>query len=81
MTSRTVPSSSLTNSLEIQYGVVQQNCLSFCCKDIGKDCWFEAQGISKGEIMRKFIKHAEKTHKMEFLSAEVILNVNNAIKR
>ena len=73
--------SSQKNILKIQYEAQQQNCMSFCCRDIGKECLFEVQGFSKGEIMRKFIDHAEKTHNLEFLPADLILKVNNAIKK
>lgn len=73
--------SSKKDMLDIQYDALQQDCMSFCCRDIGKECLFEVQGFSKGEIMRKFIDHAEKTHDMDFLPAELILKVNNAIKK
>jgi predicted small metal-binding protein len=53
--------------------------MSFCCKDIGMDCSFEAQGSSKHELMKKFIDHAESTHNMQVLSADIIFNVHNAI--
>jgi predicted small metal-binding protein len=73
--------SSLKDMIEIKSGAMQHPCMSFCCNDIGNDCWFEAQGFSKTEIMRKFIEHAKKTHKMDFLSAEIILKVDNVIKK
>jgi predicted small metal-binding protein len=54
---------------------------SLMCKDIGIDCPFEAHGTTNHELMRKFIDHAEPTHKMPVLSADVILKVQNAIKK
>jgi len=53
---------------------------SFTCRDIGIDCPFEAQATTDPELMRKFIDHAESDHKMQFLSADVIYKVQNAIK-
>ncbi|MCK9590563.1 MAG: DUF1059 domain-containing protein [Methanoregula sp.] len=53
---------------------------SFTCRDIGIDCPFEAQATTDHELMRKFIDHAESDHKMQVLSADVILKVQNAIK-
>jgi predicted small metal-binding protein len=54
---------------------------SFTCRDIGIDCPFEAHAITDQELMRKFIDHAESDHKMQVLSADVILRIQNAIKR
>lgn len=55
--------------------------MSFHCCDIGMDCSFEAYGSTKAELMRKFIDHAESSHSMEVLSADIILNVHNAITK
>jgi predicted small metal-binding protein len=73
-------SSSSQNARKIQYDAMQQTCMFFCCEDICKDCKFKVQGFSKVEIMRKFIEHAEKINNIDFLSSEIILEVNNAIK-
>jgi predicted small metal-binding protein len=53
--------------------------MSFYCKDIGMDCSFEAHGSTEHELMRKFIDHAEPTHNMQVLSADIIFQVKNAI--
>ena len=53
----------------------------FRCRDIGMDCSFEAYGSTKTELMRKFIDHAESAHNMQVLSADIILNMHNAIKK
>jgi predicted small metal-binding protein len=53
--------------------------MSFCCKDIGIECSFEAHGSTEHELMRKFIDHAEPAHNMQVLSADVIFGVRNAI--
>jgi predicted small metal-binding protein len=55
--------------------------MSFHCRDIGMDCSFEAHGSTKPELMRKFIDHAESTHSMQVLAADIILNVYNAITK
>lgn len=55
--------------------------MSFCCKTIGMDCSYEIDGSTSEEILRKFIDHAETVHNMKVLSAEFILNVQNAIKK
>ena len=54
---------------------------SFKCSDIGIDCLFEAQVTTDPELMRKFIHHTESEHKMKVLSADVIFEVQNAIKK
>lgn len=51
------------------------------CRDLGMDCSFQASGTTDNKIMKEFIDHAASAHKMEVLSAEVILKVQNAIKR
>ncbi len=55
--------------------------MSFHCCDIGMDCSFEAYGSTKAELMRKFIDHAESAHNMQVLSADIILNMHNAITK
>jgi predicted small metal-binding protein len=54
---------------------------SIMCKDIGMDCPFEAKGTTNPELMRKFIDHAESTHKMQVLPADIIFKVQHAIKK
>ena len=51
------------------------------CRDLGLDCSFQAEGTTDNKIMKEFIDHAASAHKMEVLSAEVLLKVQNAIKR
>ena len=68
------------NIYENMAGVMQKTpIMSLYCKDIGIDCSFETHGLTRNEIMRKFIHHAESDHKMQVLSADVIFNVQNAI--
>jgi predicted small metal-binding protein len=55
--------------------------MSFHCRDIGMDCSFQAHGSTKHELMRKFIDHAESAHNIQVLSADMILNVHNAIAK
>jgi predicted small metal-binding protein len=53
----------------------------YLCRDIGLDCAFKVMGTTDKEIMRQFIDHAASAHKMEVLSADVILKVQDAIKK
>jgi predicted small metal-binding protein len=53
----------------------------YICRDLGMDCSYQATGMADNEIMREFIDHAASAHKMEVLSADVILKVQNAIKK
>ena len=53
----------------------------FICRDLGMDCSYQATGTADNEIMREFIDHAASAHKMHVLSADVILKVQNAIKK
>ena len=55
--------------------------MSFCCKNIGINCSYEINGSTSRELMKKFIDHAENTHDLQILSAEVIFKVQNAIKK
>ena len=54
---------------------------SFTCRDIGIRCTFETTGTTDGEIIKKFIDHAESVHNMPVLTAEVIFKVKKAIKK
>ena len=51
------------------------------CRDLGMDCSFQATGTTDNKIMKEFIDHAASAHKMEVLSADIILKVQNAIKK
>jgi len=55
--------------------------LSFTCRDLGMDCSFKATGTTEGELMKKFVEHAEHTHNMKVLNAEIIYKVQKAIKK
>jgi predicted small metal-binding protein len=54
---------------------------SFTCRDLGIHCSFETTGTTDGEIIRKFIDHAESAHNMPVLTAEVIFKLKKAIKK
>ena len=51
------------------------------CRDLGMDCSFRATETADTNNMNACIDHAASVHKMQVLSAEVILKVQNAIKR
>lgn len=55
--------------------------MSFCCRSIGMKCSFEADGATTQELMKKFIDHAETSHNMQVLTADVIFQVQKAIKK
>lgn len=55
--------------------------MSLRCRDIGMECSFEAHGSTRHGLMREFIEHAESTHNMPVLSAEIIFKVHNAITK
>jgi predicted small metal-binding protein len=54
---------------------------SFSCKDLGMDCSFEATGTTERELMRQFIDHAEPAHNLNVLTADVIYQIQKAIKK
>jgi predicted small metal-binding protein len=54
---------------------------SLTCSDLGIDCSFIAKGENVQEIMRQFINHAESAHKMSVIPAEVIFQLQKAIKK
>jgi len=55
--------------------------VSLSCRDLGMDCSFETSGTTEREILKKFIDHAESAHDMPVLTADVILKVQNAMKK
>ena len=55
--------------------------VSLSCRDLGMDCSFETSGTTEREIFKKFIDHAESAHDMPVLTADVILKVQNAMKK
>ena len=55
--------------------------MTFCCRDIGIDCIFEVRERTEFLLLRKFIEHAETSHNMVVLPADLILKIKNAIKK
>ena len=55
--------------------------LSFRCRDIGMDCPFEVTGTTKNKIYREFIGHAESSHNVTVMSADLLFKINEAIKK
>ena len=45
------------------------------------NCSFEADGATAQELMKKFIDHAETAHNMQVLTADVLFQVQKAIKQ
>jgi predicted small metal-binding protein len=62
-------------------GIQKMPCVSFCCQDIGLDCVFEATETTEHLLLRKFIEHAELSHNMPVLSADVLFRIKNAIRK
>jgi predicted small metal-binding protein len=58
---------------------LQDPCMSFCCRDIGLDCMYEVTGTTKSDIMREFISHAELSHGMPVLPAELLLRIQETL--
>ena len=54
--------------------------LSFCCRDIGPDCPFESTGTTEQRFQKKFVNHAEFSHDLPFLSADIFLKIRKALK-
>lgn len=76
------PGTTVEYLFENNAGVTQQtHAMSFRCRDIGLDCSFETTGTSEHKILREFIDHAEATHNLNVLSADVILKIKSAIKK
>lgn len=55
--------------------------LSFCCRDIGLDCSFAIRGETRSEIFREIIRHAEYSHNMAVLPAEVMLRIRQSLDK
>jgi predicted small metal-binding protein len=56
-------------------------CVSLCCRDIGLDCSFEATGETPHLTLREFIRHAQSSHNMAVLSAEMLLIIKESMKK
>jgi predicted small metal-binding protein len=54
---------------------------SLTCADLGINCSFIAKGETVQQIMRQFIDHAESAHKMSVIPADVIFQLQKAIKK
>jgi predicted small metal-binding protein len=63
------------------YNDILEIMASLTCADLGIDCSFIAKGETVREIMRLFIDHAESAHKMSVLPADVIFQLQKAIKK
>jgi predicted small metal-binding protein len=55
--------------------------VSFACRDLGMDCSFEMTATTEGEIVKKFIDHAESAHNMPVLTADIMFKMKKAIKK
>jgi predicted small metal-binding protein len=55
--------------------------MSICCRDIGMDCSHESRGSSEHGLMREFITHAESSHDLAVLPADLLLKIKMAIKK
>jgi predicted small metal-binding protein len=63
-------------------GVMQKiPVMSFCCRDIGMDCSFKSTGSTEPGLLRAFIHHAESSHELAVLPADLLLKIKGAIKR
>jgi len=45
------------------------------------DCSFETTATTEGEIVKKFIDHAESAHNMPVLTADIMFKMKKAIKK
>jgi predicted small metal-binding protein len=76
------PGTTIEYLFENTTGEMQQTpAMSFRCRDIGMDCSFETTGTAEQKILKKYIDHAESTHNLSVLSADVILKIKSAIKK
>jgi len=55
--------------------------MSLNCRDLGMNHSLELTGSTEGEIMRKFICHAERDLQMPVLTADTIYRVKMSIKK
>lgn len=67
--------------VQIERKGISKSPMALCiCKDLGIDCSFKVIGTTDNEVMRKFIDHAESSHNMDLLTADVIYRVQKVIK-
>ena len=50
------------------------------CKDVGMDCDFVARADTEQEIMQQVAEHANTTHGMQDIPAEVVAQVRAVIR-
>jgi predicted small metal-binding protein len=76
-----LPSYRVNSGPEIETGQIRLPVMTFCCKDIGMDCSFESRGSTEPGILRDFIHHAESSHNLDVLPADLLLKIKDAIKK
>lgn len=54
---------------------------SFKCKDMGMKCGFEVKDENQDELMSMIKMHAEKTHNMKTIPADMAAQVQKVIKK
>jgi predicted small metal-binding protein len=52
---------------------------SFCCKNCGLDCSFEAIGINDGQVAKKIIQHMHADHDMQVIPADFMIKIKHSI--
>ena len=53
---------------------------TLCCRDVGPDCDFQAQGETEDEIMTQVAEHARTAHGIEEVPAELAEKARAAIR-
>jgi predicted small metal-binding protein len=78
-----LPSFPVNSGHEIEAGqqIQKTPAVSFCCRDIGMDCSFESTGSTETVVLKKFILHAESSHNLDVLPAELLFKIKGAIKK
>jgi predicted small metal-binding protein len=67
---------------ETEVGLIQKiPVMSFCCRDIGMDCSFESEGLTESGVLREFIHHADSSHNLDVLPADLLFKIKGAIKK
>ena len=67
---------------EIRIGMFENiPVMSLSCSDIGMDCSFESKGSTKCGVLRDFIRHAEESHNLDVLPADLLYKIKDAIKK
>ena len=54
---------------------------SFKCKDLGMKCSFEVKDENESELMSMIAMHAEKTHDIKQIPADMAAQIKKAIKK